>query len=127
MHIIYIFPVIIQNKGYAPGLALSRRGVSSVSQGWLWNLLLYEDLLLVLFNHLLVLLLARGHKLHHLVLYMHEMIIMQQLIFRQQQLLKYEHTYYAIRLALLITYQLTIIFIKQDIIASTTIALQLNS
>ena len=29
MHIIYIFPVIIQNKGYAPGLALGRRGVSS--------------------------------------------------------------------------------------------------
>ena len=31
MHIIYIFSVIIQNKGYAPGLALGRRGVSLVS------------------------------------------------------------------------------------------------
>ena len=29
MHIIYIFPAIIQNKSYAPGLALDRRGVSS--------------------------------------------------------------------------------------------------
>ena len=29
MHITYIYPVIIQNKGYAPGLALGRRGVSS--------------------------------------------------------------------------------------------------
>ena len=66
MHIIYIFPVIIQNKGYAPGLALGRRGVSSVSQWWLWDLFLHEDLLLVLFNHLLILLLARSHELHQL-------------------------------------------------------------
>ena len=28
MHITYIYSVIIQNKGYAPKLALGRRGVS---------------------------------------------------------------------------------------------------
>ena len=53
MHITYIYPVIIQNKGYAPGLALGRHGVSSVSQRWLRDLLLHEDLLLVLLDHLL--------------------------------------------------------------------------
>ena len=74
MHITYIYPVIIQNKGYAPGLALGRRGVSSVSQWRLQDPLLHEDLL-VLFNHLLVLLLARDHKLHQLVLYMHAMMM----------------------------------------------------
>ena len=87
MHIIYIFPVIIQNKGYALGLALGRRGVSSVSQWRLWDLLLHEDILLVLFNHLLVLLLAHGHELNQLILYMHAMM-MQHLILRQQQFLK---------------------------------------
>ena len=64
MHITYIYPVIIQNKGYALGLALGWRGVSLVSQWWLQNLLLHEDLPLVLFNHLLVLLLAHGHELY---------------------------------------------------------------
>ena len=87
MHIIYIFPVIIQNKGYALGLALGRCGVSSVNQWWLWDLLLHEDLLLVLFNHLLILLLALGHELHQLVLYMHAMT-MQPLILRQYKFLK---------------------------------------
>ena len=87
MHIVYIFPVIIQNKGYAPGLALGRRGVSSVSQWRLRDLLLYEDLLLVLFNHLLVLLLALDHELHQLAFYMHAMT-MQRSILRQQQFLK---------------------------------------
>ena len=53
MHITYIYLVIIQNKGYALGLALGKRGVSSVSQWWLWDLLLHEDLLLILLNHLL--------------------------------------------------------------------------
>ena len=75
MHIIYVFPVIIQNKAYAPGLALGRRDVSSVSQWQLQDLLLHDDLLLILFNHLLVLLLARGHELHQLVLYMHAMMM----------------------------------------------------
>ena len=87
MHIIYIFSVIIQNKGYAPGLILDGRGVSSVGQWWLQDLLLREDLLLVLFNHLLVLLLARGHELHQLVFYMHAMTV-QRSILRQHQFLK---------------------------------------
>ena len=81
MHIIYIFPVIIQNKGYAPGLALGRRGVSSVSQWRLRDLPLYENLLLILLDHLL----ARSHKLYQLVLYMHAMM-MQHLVFWQQLL-----------------------------------------
>ena len=87
MHIIYIYPVIIQNKGYAPGLALGRCGVSSVSQWWLWNLLLYEDLHLILHDHLLELVISDGHDLRQLVIYMHAMMI-QHLAFRQQQLLK---------------------------------------
>ena len=87
MHITYIYLVIIQNKGYALGLALGRRGVSSVSQWWLQDLLVHEDLLLVLFNHLFVLLLTHDHELHQLVLYMHAMT-MQHSILRQQQFLK---------------------------------------
>ena len=87
MHLIYIFPVIIQSKGYAPGLALGRQVVCYVSCRWLRDLLLHKDLLLVLFNHLLVLLLAHGPKLHQLVLYMHAMM-MQHSILRQQQFLK---------------------------------------
>ena len=83
MHITHIYPVIIQNKGYASGLALGRHSVSSVSQWWLWDLLLHEGLLLVLFNHLLILLLTLGHELHQLVLYMHAMT-MQHPILRQQ-------------------------------------------
>ena len=83
MHITYIYLVIIQNKGYAPGLALGRRDVSSVSPWWFQDLLLYEDLLLILFNHLLVLLLALSHELHQLILYMHAMT-MQHPILRQQ-------------------------------------------
>ena len=86
MHITYIYPVIIQNKGYAQGLALGRRGVSSVSQ-WRLQDLLHEDLLLVLLDHLLILMIAGGHDLHQLVLYMHAMV-MQHLVFMQQQLLK---------------------------------------
>ena len=69
--------MLIQNKGYASGLALGRHDVSSVSPWQLW------DLLLVLFNYLLVLLLALGHELHQLVLYMHAMT-MQHPILRQQ-------------------------------------------
>ena len=81
----YIYLVLNQNKGYAPGLALGKLGVSLVS---LWRL---RDLLLVLFNHLLVLLLALDQELHQLVLYMHAMI-MQHSILRQQQFLKYTST-----------------------------------
>ena len=80
MHItyIYIYPVIIQNKGYAPGLALGKRIVSYVSRRWLRGFLPYEDVLLVLLDHLLVLLLAGDRELHQLVLYMHAMMKMQQ-------------------------------------------------
>ena len=88
MHNTYIYRVIIQIKGYAPGLASGRRGVSKVSDGRLQNVLLHEDLLLVLFDDFVVLLLAEGHDLHWLVLYMHAAMMMQQLIFRQPQLLK---------------------------------------
>ena len=80
MHITYIYPVIIQNKGYAPGLALGRQIVSYVSHQWLCGFFLYEDLLLVLPDHLLVLLLSGGHELHQLVLYMHA-TMMQHLVF----------------------------------------------
>ena len=75
MHIIYIYSVIVQNKSYTPGLALGMRGVSSVSQWWLWDLLLHENLLLVLFNHLLELMISDGHDLRQLVLYMHAMMM----------------------------------------------------
>ena len=60
---------------------------AQLSQWWLHDLLLHEELLLILFNHLLVLLLARGHELHQLILYMHAMM-MQHSILRQQQFLK---------------------------------------
>ena len=79
--------MIIQNKGYALELVLGRRIVSYISRRWLWGFLLYENLLLVLLNHLLVLLLSDGHELHQLVLYMHAMM-MQHLVLRQQRLLK---------------------------------------
>ena len=86
MHITYIYSDIIQNKGYELGLALGRRGVNKVSNWWLRGSLLYENLLLVLLNDLLVLLLAHRHELYQLIIYMHEMM-MQHLIIRQQQLL----------------------------------------
>ena len=74
--------MIIQNKGYAPGLALGRRSVSSVSQWRLWGLLLHKDLLLILLDHLLELVLSDGHDLRQLILYMHAMM-MQHLAFKQ--------------------------------------------
>ena len=70
MHIIDIYSVIIQNKGYAPGLALGGRGVSKVSDVWLRNVLLHEDLLLVLLDHLVVLQLANGHEVYQFMIYM---------------------------------------------------------
>jgi hypothetical protein len=79
--------MIIKNMGHAPGLALGRCSVSGVSHGWLLKLLRHEDLLLVLFDDLLVLLIVDGPKLHQVALYTHA-VIMQQLVFRQQQLLK---------------------------------------
>ena len=85
MHITYIHIVIIKNKGYAPRLALGRRGVSWVSQWRLWDLLLHENLLLVLLDDILELTIVCGHYLNQLVLYMHAMM-MQHLVFRQQQL-----------------------------------------
>ena len=77
--------MIIQNKGYTPGLAFDRRIVSYVSRRWLWGFLLYENHLLVLLDHLNVLLLSGNHELHQLILYMHAMM-MQHLIFWQQLL-----------------------------------------
>ena len=79
--------MIIQNKGYESGIALGRRGVISVSQWRLQDLLLHEDILLVLLDHLLELMISDGHDLRQLVLYMHAMM-MQHLTFMQQQLLK---------------------------------------
>ena len=78
MHITYIHIVIIKNKGYAPGLSLGRRGVNCVSQWWLRDLLLQENLLLVLLDNLLKLMIAGGHDLRRLILYMHAMMMMQQ-------------------------------------------------
>ena len=79
--------MIIQNKGYAPGLALGRRWVNKVSNERLRSSLLHENLLLVFLDDLIVLLFARRHELYQLVIYMHEMM-MQHLVIRQQQLLK---------------------------------------
>ena len=87
MHIIYIYYVIIKNMSYAPGLALGRRRVSTVSTNRLLGSLLYEDLLLVLLDHLVVLRLTNGYKVYQLVIYMHKMMI-RHLVFRQHQLLK---------------------------------------
>ena len=47
--------------GYAPGLALGKRRVST---NRLLGSLLHEDLLLVLLDHLIVLRLAEEHKVH---------------------------------------------------------------
>ena len=68
----------MKNRGYAPGLALGKRGVSRVSRWWLWDLLLHENLLLVLLDDLLELVITGGHDLHRLVLYMHATMMMQQ-------------------------------------------------
>jgi hypothetical protein len=59
----HIYIMIIKNTGYAPGLALGRCKVSGVSHGRLLKLLQYEDLLLILFDDLLVLLIISGPKL----------------------------------------------------------------
>ena len=56
--------------GYAPGLALGRRGVSRVSTNRLLGFLLCEDLLLVLLDHLVVLRLADEHEVYQFVIYM---------------------------------------------------------
>ena len=87
MHITHIYSVIIKNKGYAPRFALGRSDVSWVSQWQLRDLLLYENLLFILLDDLLKLVIADGHDLRQLVLYMHAMM-MQHLAFMQQQLLK---------------------------------------
>ena len=91
--------MIIQNKGYTPGLALGRRGVNKVSNKWLRGCLLYKNLLLILLNNLLVVLFVRRHELYQLVIYIHEMM-MQHLVIRQQQLFKYKYTYQATKLVL---------------------------
>jgi hypothetical protein len=51
---------------------LGRRKVSSVSHGWLLELLRHEDLL-VLFDDLLIVRLLRGYVLNYLVIYMYKM------------------------------------------------------
>ena len=78
---IYIHTVYMKNRDYAPGLALGRRGVNCFSQWRLWDLLLHENLLLILLDDLLELVLAGGHDLYRLILYMHVMIMMQQFSF----------------------------------------------
>ena len=75
MHITYIHIVIIKNKGYAPRLALGRRGVSRVSRWWLRDLLPHKDLLLIFLDDLLDLTIVCGHYLHQLILYMHAMMM----------------------------------------------------
>ena len=60
---------------------------AQLSQWQLRDLLLYEDLLLVLLDHLLKLMISDGPDLRQLVLYIPTMM-MQYLAFRQQQLLK---------------------------------------
>jgi hypothetical protein len=79
--------MIIKNTGYALWLALGRRNVSGVSHRWLLELLQHEDLLLVLFDDLLVLLIVGGPEVHQVILYMHA-TMMKHLALRQQQLLK---------------------------------------
>ena len=85
MHITYMYLVIIKNKGNTPGLALGRRGVSWVSQWRFRDLLLHENLPLVPLDDLLELMIADGHDLRQLILYMHVMM-MQHLAFMQQLL-----------------------------------------
>ena len=82
------------------GLALGKRCVNKVSNERLQGSLLYENLLLVLLNNLLVVLFDCRHKLYQLVIYMHEMM-MQHLVIQQQQLLKYEYIYQATTVVLL--------------------------
>jgi len=91
--------VIIKNTGYASGLALGRRWVNKVSTKRLWGSLLHEDLLLILLNDLRIILFVHGHELYQLMIYMHEMM-MQHLVIRLQQLLKYEYTCQATKLVL---------------------------
>ena len=62
--------MIIKNRGYAPGLALGRRGDSRVSTNRLLSVLLCEDLLLVLLDHLVVLRLTDGHEVYQFAIYM---------------------------------------------------------
>ena len=56
--------------GYAPELALGRRWVSRVSTNRLLSVLLCEDLLLILLDHLDILRLADGHEVYQFVSYM---------------------------------------------------------
>ena len=82
MHITYVNSDYKKIRGYASGLALGRRGVNWVSQWWLRDLVLHENLLLVLLDDLLELAIAGGHDLCQLILYMHAMM-MQHLAFKQ--------------------------------------------
>ena len=62
------------------------RWVNKVNNEWLQGSLLYENLLLVLLNNLLIVMFVHRHELYQLMIYMHEMM-MQHLVIRQQQLL----------------------------------------
>jgi len=75
MHNTYIYIYSdIKNRGYAPGLALGRRSVRSVSCWRLWELSGLEHLQ-VLLDDLLELGAAGRRVLHHFVLYMYAMMM----------------------------------------------------
>ena len=56
--------------GYASRLTLGRHRVSRVSTNRLLGFLLHKDLLLVLFDHLVVLRLTDGHEVYQFMIYM---------------------------------------------------------
>ena len=122
--------MIIQNKGYALGLALGMRCVNKVSNERLRGSLLHENLLLVLLNDLLVVLFVRRHELYQLVIYMHEIMI-QHLVIRQIATLKIKYIYQATKLVLstkVLSYLLLpLTSIKHDIILATKGILTLNT
>ena len=87
MHIIYLYSVIIKNKGLCTGACLGQARCQLSLLVVALGLLLHKNLLLIFLDDLLELAIVGGHYLRQLVLYMHAMM-MQHLAFRQQQLLK---------------------------------------
>ena len=70
MHIVYIYIFSDHSKIGVMHRGLPwAGGVNKVSNERLWGSLLYENLLLVLLNNLLVVLFVRRHELYHLVIY----------------------------------------------------------
>ena len=94
----YIYTMIIKNRGYVPRLALGERRVSKVSTKRPQGSLLHKDLLLVLLNDLFIILLVHGHELYQLMIYMHEMMMQHLVIW--QQLLKSKYLHQATKLVL---------------------------